>query len=255
MDLATLGGVLLAVLSIVVGYSIEGGNIGHVFLLAPMMVVLGGTLGAATITSSLPTIMNMPRLLKLAMFGKESHPHEIIESIVAIAEKARREGLLALESEAKNVKNAYLRQGIELVVDGTDPALVREVLETQIRYMEERHKKGIAFFNQLGGFSPTLGVLGTVLSMVHVLSNTEDAASMAESIASAFIATLWGVGTANVFYLPIAQKLKLRHEEEVEVMELITEGVLAIHSGENPRVIRTKLMSFLPPSKRTAAAA
>lgn len=253
MDLATLGGILLAVISIVVGYTLEGGNITHVFLLAPMMVVLGGTIGAATITSSLPTIMNLPRLLKIAMFGKDSHPHQIIETIVAIAEKARREGLLALESEAKNVTNPYLRQGIELVVDGTDPALVREVLETQIRYMEERHKKGINLFNQLGGFAPTLGVLGTVLSMVHVLSNTSDAASMAHSIASAFIATLWGVGTSNIVYLPIAQKLKLRHEDEVEVMELITEGVLAIHSGENPRVIRTKLMSFLPPSKRTAA--
>lgn len=250
MDLATVGGIVLALTCIIASYTMEGGSVSAIFIVPAMVLVIGGTFGAAMAGASLQTAIKLPRLLTIAVLGKSREPSEIIEIIVKVADKARREGLLALESEAKKIDDPYLRQGIELVVDGTDPALVKSVLETQINYLSERHKKGILFFKALGGFSPTLGVLGTVLGLIHALGNTEDASGMAESIASAFIATLWGVGMANLVYLPIADKLKLKHEKEVETLEMITEGVLAIHAGENPRVIRTKLMAFLAPSER-----
>jgi chemotaxis protein MotA len=250
MDLATIGGIILAIGCIVVAYTLEGGHLGAIFILPAIILVVGGTFGAAMAGSSIQTAIKLPKLMMIAMLGKSRDPKEIINTVVAVADKARREGLLALESEAKKINDPYLRQGIELVVDGTDPALVKSVLETQINYLSERHKKGIQFFRSLGGFSPTLGVLGTVLGMIHALGNTEDASAMAGSIASAFIATLWGVGAANLVYLPIAEKLKAKHEQEVEVLEMITEGVLSIHAGENPRVIRTKLMAFLSPAER-----
>jgi chemotaxis protein MotA len=252
MDLATVGGIAFAIGCITVSFLMEGGNLASIFIVPAMVLVLGGTFGAAMTGTSIQTVMKVPKLIMLAVLGKSKEPKEIIETIVAVADKARREGLLALESEAKKIDDPYLRQGIELVVDGTDPALVKNVLETQINYLTERHKKGINFFKSLGGFSPTLGVLGTVLGLIHALGNTEDAGAMAGSIASAFIATLWGVGAANLVYLPIADKLKLKHEKEVELLEMITEGVLSIHAGENPRVIRTKLMAFLPPAERKA---
>ena len=251
MDLATVGGLVLAITAILVSYLMEGGKIGAILQLPAMLLVILGTIGAGTITTSLKTLMSLPTFLRIAMFANPRSPVELINTIVTLAEKARRDGLLPLESEAKKIKDPFLKKAVELVVDGTDPAVVRGILETEMAFISVRHKEGATLFQKLGGFSPTLGILGTVLGLIHTLGNTSDASKMAESIAGAFIATLWGVGLANLFYLPIGDKLKLRHEEEQLFLELAMEGVISIQGGENPRVIRTKLLSFLEPKVRT----
>lgn len=250
MDIATLFGLILAVGAIASGYSLEGGNFDAVFLLSPLLIVVGGTLGATTITTSVQTVFRVPTFLRIAAFGKTHRFIETIDEIVFLAERARREGILGLENLMKQIRHPYFRKAVQLVIDGTEITVLREILETEIAYVEERHKKGIMFFQKAGGFAPTMGILGTVLALIHTLGNTSDAQTMATNIASAFIATLWGVGLANLFFLPIADKLKMRHEEEIAHLELIMEGVSALQGGENPRNIRTRLSSFIPPHYR-----
>lgn len=215
-----------------------------------MTIVIGGTLGATIITTSVGTLRQVPNYLKLAFFGTSQPISDSIETIVHLAERARREGILGLEKDVRNFRDPFFRKALQLVIDGTEVTALREILETEMAYVEERHKRGIIFFQKAGGFSPTLGILGTVLGLVHTLSNTADASKMATAIAGAFIATLWGVGLANLFFLPMSDKLRLRHEEEMAHLELVTEGLVAIQSGDNPRNIRTRLYSFVSPKHR-----
>jgi chemotaxis protein MotA len=250
MDLATLVGLAVAVGAIGGAFVLEGGHLESVFLTAPILIVLGGTLGATTVTTSMTTLSRVPMYLKLAFFGKAHAPGDTIESIIRLAERARREGILALEAMLKDVDNAFQRKAMQLVVDGTEATVLREILEMELAYVEERHKKGIVFFQKAGGFAPTMGILGTVLGLVHTLANTSDASRMASAIAAAFIATLWGVGVANLFFLPISDKLRMRHQEEIAHLELIMEGAIALQAGESPRAIRTRLLSFIAPEKR-----
>lgn len=251
MDFATILGLLMAVGAITGGYIIEGGTLSSVFLLAPLLIVVGGTLGASIITTSMQTVLKVPQYLKLAFFGKRDYQSSAtIDLLVRLAEKARREGILGLEAYIKGIRDIFFRKAIRMVVDGTEVTTLREILENEIAYLEERHKSGIVFFQKAGGFSPTMGILGTVLGLVQTLGNTDDAGKMATAIAGAFIATLWGVGLANLFFLPVSDKLRMRHEEEIAHYELIMEGILAIQSGENPRGIRTRLLSFVPPITR-----
>lgn len=250
MDFATILGLLVALGAIGGSFVLEGGHLSSVFLVAPMLIVIGGTLGATTITTSMATVLKVPTYLRLAFSGTTYHFNETIDQIVKLSEKARREGILGLEANLRGIESTFFRKAIQLVIDGTEVTALREILETEIAYVEERHKKGIAFFQKAGGFSPTMGILGTVLGLIHTLSNTSDAAKMASAIAAAFIATLWGVGLANLFFLPVSDKLRMRHEEEIAHLELIMEGVLWLQSGENPRNIRTRLLAFIAPGNR-----
>ncbi|MFQ5453329.1 MAG: flagellar motor protein [Candidatus Zixiibacteriota bacterium] len=250
MDFATLIGLVVATGAIGGGFLLEGGHVDSIFLLAPMIIVIGGTLGATTITTSVDTVLRVPTFLKIAFLGKSHSYTETIELMVALSEKARREGILGLESNLRTLFNPFFRKAVRLVIDGTEVTALREILETEIAFIEERHRKGIIFFQKAGGFSPTMGILGTVLGLIHTLGNTSDAAKMASAIAAAFIATLWGVGLANLFLLPVSDKLKMRHDEEIAHLELIMEGVLSVQSGENPRNVRTRLLSFIAPHHR-----
>lgn len=252
MDFATIIGLIMAVGAIVSGYTQEGGNLTSVFLIAPMTIVLGGTLGATIITTSMKTVMEVPNYLRIALFGQPRSFEKEIDTLVFLSEKARREGVLGLEAHLKSIEEPFFRKALQLVIDGTEVTALREILEIEIAYIEERHRKGIIFFQKAGGFAPTMGILGTVLGLIHTLSDTSDASKMAGAIASAFIATLWGVGLANLFLLPISDKLRMRHEEEIAHLELIMEGVIALQTGENPRNIRTRLSSFISPSYRVA---
>lgn len=250
MDIATIAGLGLGIGAVIISYLMEGGSIAAVLQAPAMILVICGTIGAATITTSLDTLKNIPNLVKISLFGKMDEPLELISKIVSMAEKARREGILGLESDLKSASNPFLKKAIQLVIDGTEVTALRNILETEMAYMSERHKTGQQFFSKLGGFSPTLGIIGTVLGLINTLANTADASKMAEKIASAFIATLWGVSLANLLYLPIGDKLKYRNEEEMKSLELIIEGVISIQSGENPRIIKTKLLSFVTPNIR-----
>jgi len=250
MDIATLGGLIVGVGAIVVAFLLEGGHLSMVFQLPAMMLVIFGTLGAAAITTSFSTLTRLPVYIKLALLGRSSNPLETIDHLVKMAEKARREGILGLESDLEDIRDPFFRKAVQLLIDGTEVTSLRSILETEVAYVEERHFEGIRLFGKLGGFSPTLGIIGTVLALIHTLANTSDAGKMATSIAAAFIATLWGVGMANLFYLPVGDKLRYRHDEEMKHLELITEGIIAIQSGDNPRMIRTRLLSFLNPIER-----
>lgn len=250
MDLATIGGMVLGVGAITVAYLLEGGHMGAVTQAPAMILVIGGTIGAATISTSFKTIKRVPKLLRVAFFGRSPDHTITIDKIVVLAEKARREGVLGLEADLDKIEEPFFRKAIQLVIDGTEATVIRQILETEVNYIAERHKVGIGLFKALGGFSPTLGIIGTVLGLIHTLSNTQDASRMATAIAGAFIATLWGIAMANLCYLPIGDKLRLRHEEEAANLDLIIEGVIAIQSGDNPRIIHTRLMSFIEPKIR-----
>jgi chemotaxis protein MotA len=171
-----------------------------------------------------------------------------IEILVKMADKARREGLLTLEDEAKKVTDTFMKKGIMMIVDGTDPAQVREILETNIHHIRGRHKVGYSLFSAAGGFAPTFGIIGTVMGLISVLKQLDDPNKLAKSIASAFLATLWGLLSANMIFLPIAAKLKSKSEAELAYKNLIMEGILSIQAGENPRILREKLSAFLPPA-------
>lgn len=251
MDLATLIGLVIAFGAVGGSYFMEGGSLDSVFLAGPILIVVGGTLGATTVTTSIDTVVRIPHFLRIAFAGHRDRFNETIDQIVKLSEKARREGILGLENDLKKIHNPFFRKAVRLVIDGTEVAALREILETEIAYLEDRHKRGITFFQKAGGYAPTMGILGTVLGLVHTLGNTADASRMAAHIAAAFIATLWGVGLANLFFLPVSDKLRMRHEEEIAHLELILEGVCALQMGENPRYIRTRLLSFIAPIHRS----
>jgi chemotaxis protein MotA len=250
MDLTTVFGLVLGLGAVLISFLMEGGHIGALFQAPAMILVIFGTFGAATITTSYTQLLTIPKLMKVVFLEKKMNPQELIDVIFDLAQKSRKNGLLSLEKELGHVKDSFLKKAIQLAVDGFETNKIREILEIEVSYIEERHKVGAVFFQKLGGFSPTLGIIGTVLGLIHALSRLDNSQNMAASIASAFIATLWGVALANLIYLPIADKLKLKHQDEALYLEIISEGVISLAMGDNPRVIKMKLLSFLLPDKR-----
>jgi len=255
MDPGTLAGIGLALAAVFGSMIMEGGNPAALIEPSAMILVLGGTFGAAMAGFLLKDTTGLVGVIKHALMGKTHTSDEAITTMVEFAQKARREGLLALEESARNLDDAFLKKGVELAVDGTDPEELREILENDIASLKARHKVGAKFFKDLGGFAPTLGIIGTVIGLIHMLENLKDPSSAGPAIAAAFTATLWGVMTANLFWLPLGNKLKRMSETEVHHMELVLEGVLAIQSGANPRVIEERLLAFVPPKDRAARAA
>ncbi len=253
MDIATIGGLILGISAIVVSYTLEGGELTSVLQISPIMIVLGGTLGASMVTTSFRAVLMIPTYLRIAIFNRSIDPKKAIDRIVMMAEQARREGILGLENALSSSDQPFFRKAMHLVIDGTEITALRRILEMEIANIEERHRQGIELFRKMGGFAPTMGIIGTVLGLIHTLANTDDPSKMAASIAQAFIATLWGVATANLIFLPISDKLRLRNNEEIATLELMLEGATAIQSGDNPRMIKSKLISFLEPAARRKA--
>ena len=250
MDPATLIGIGLAFGAIFVSMIMEGGNPTSIILPPPMILVFVGTFGVAMAGGLLKDTTGALAALKSALMGKKHTADETVTTLVAFAERARREGLLALEEMAKTVDDPFMRKGIELAVDGTDPDELREIMEAEIASKKAADKAGAKLFADMGGFAPTLGIIGTVLGLIHVLENLSEPEKLGHLIAGAFVATLWGVLTANVLWLPLGSKLKRLGEIEVHHMQLVMEGVLAVQAGANPRVIEQKLLSFLPAAER-----
>ncbi|HEX7555803.1 MAG TPA: motility protein A [Leptolinea sp.] len=251
MDIATVLGLVLGVVIVIVVMVLDGGN--PLELLSnpsAILLTIGGALAATAYAMPLDAVLKLPKYFQKAFFTKKVNLVSIIDTLASMADKARREGLLALEEESKKIPDPFLRQGIMLVVDGTDPSQVRAILESEIKNMEERHEVGINFFNQAGGFAPTFGIIGTVMGLISVLKELENPGKLAKSIASAFLATLWGLLSANLIWIPVASKLTLRSKEEVMYRKMLMEGVLSLQAGENPRIIKEKLSSFIPPNER-----
>src|SRR3954469_26039389 len=254
MDPGTLAGVALGFIAIFASMILEGGNPAAIIAPGPLLLVFGGTFGVAMASGLLKDATGIANVFKSALLAKKHEANDSITQLVSFAEKARREGLLALEEAAKSVEDPFLKKGLELAVDGTDPEELREILENEIASMKTRTKAGAKFFEAMGGYSPTLGIIGTVLGLVHVLENLSDPGKLGHLIAGAFVATLWGVMAANILWLPIANKLKRVSEMEVHHRELLLEGILSIQAGANPRVIEQRLLTYLPPKDREAVA-
>ncbi|GAB4558634.1 MAG: flagellar motor protein [Anaerolineae bacterium] len=250
MNLATIIGLVVAFASILVAVIIEGGELVALLNLPGALIVFGGTVGAALVSFPQDIVMMLPKLIALTF---KSHSHDVeglVEQLVGLADKARRQGLLSLEEEEANIKDPFLKKGIMLVVDGVDPEQVRHILETETRLMLERHAHGYALLEAMGGYAPTMGILGAVLGLINVLSHLEEAENLGHGIATAFVATLYGVGSANLLWLPWGAKLKGASEHEALVRRLMTEGILAIQAGDNPHIVRQKLEAYLAPKER-----
>ena len=250
MDLATVIGLLVAWGALIGSLLMEGGDARALINLPAALLVFGGTLGAATVSFRMSQIMGLPDVIKQAFNEQTHNPVEVIRLLVRFAERARREGLLTLEAEAQRIQDPFLEKGVRLAIDGTDPEVLRDILTTEVHFLQSRHKTGENIFTTLGGFAPTLGIIGTVMGLIHMLANLSDPGKMGPLIAGAFIATLYGVSSANLLFLPIANKLKGRSQEEVLVREVMIEGILAIQSGDNPRIVDEKLRAFLAPRLR-----
>lgn len=250
MDVATLVGIALALGAVLISMVMEGGNPASILLPPALLLVFGGTLGVTMATGLLKDFTGSLAAVMRAFTGKPADPEESITQVVGFAETARREGLLALEEAAKAIDDPFLRKGIELAVDGTDPDELREILEAEIHSKKQHDKVSAKFFGDMGAFAPTLGIIGTVLGLIHVLENLSEPDKLGHLIAGAFVATLWGVLSANVFWLPIAKKLARLGELEAKHMELVLEGVLSVQAGANPRIVEQKLLSFLAPGER-----
>jgi chemotaxis protein MotA len=248
MDLAVIIGVLVAFGAIFASVFLEGHSPFVIFFLPPMLLVFGGTIGAAIAGGTMKDAMGIFGLLKRAFTAKVTPPDEAVGTLVSLAERARKEGLLALEDAVKDVDDAFLKQGLSLAIDGTDPEEVRSILESQVDAKKANDKAGAKIFGDMGGYSPTIGIIGTVFGLIAVLENLSKPAELGHMIAAAFIATLWGVLSANALFLPLSARLKRLSDLECAHMELVIEGVSSIQAGANPRVVAQRLSSLLPPN-------
>jgi chemotaxis protein MotA len=254
MDLATVIGLILGWGALIVALLMEGGSLKDLFNPSAFVLVAGGTLGATIVAFSMKQILAVPSVMRNAFFCKETDPINIIDIMVEFARTARRDGILALEKEAKSISSKFFRTGVELIVDGTPSETVRDILETEIVSLQERHKAGETVFGTMGGFAPTLGIIGTVMGLIHMLSRLNEPGAMGPAIAAAFIATLYGVALANLVFLPVGAKLKARTSEEVIAYDMIVEGILSIQAGDSPRMVEQKMKAYLAPSLRQATA-
>jgi chemotaxis protein MotA len=252
MDPATFAGIALAFAAIMGASVLEGASPMSLFLLPPMILVFFGTFGAALAGSTLKdftgTLTSLPKYLT----AKVTSPDELVASVVKLAERARKEGLLALEDAIREVDDEFLKRGLELAVDGTDPEELAEIFEAEIRAKRKLDKVSSKLFTDMGGYAPTVGIIGTVMSLVHVLGLLSEPDKLGASIAVAFLATLWGVLSANILWLPIAKRIERISELQAAQMELAVEGILAIQSGSNPRLVAQKLKALLPPTAASA---
>ncbi len=250
MESTTIGGILFAVVCLVVAFIMDGGHVTALLKPTAAMIVFGGTIGATMVGFSLSELKNVPKLIRVTLFHKLPNEIELIENLVDLSDKVRREGLLYLDNQLPQIDDEFMRKGIQLVVDGTDPELVRQILETEMYALEERHHSGANIFETAGGYAPTFGIIGTVMGLVHVLGSLESPENLGPAIALAFIATLYGVASANVLWLPIAEKLKNMSKKEAMLRELMLEGIMSIQAGYNPILVRERLTAFLKPRSR-----
>lgn len=255
MDLSTLLGLGLGFGAIITSVLLEGGSPTEFLQVSAMLIVFGGTFGATLIAYPLECVMKLPSLLQITIKKQSYDARALIEQFVGYAEKARKNGLLSLEGDVADVKDPFMKQAVMMAIDGTEAETLKGILEGQLDSLSERHEVLIGMLEAMGGFAPTMGIIGTVMGLVSVLSNLSDPSSLGEKIALAFIATLWGVSSANLIWLPLGSKLKRKSHEEQFYRTIVIEGVLAMLSGENPRIVRTKLEGMIAKDKKKKGAA
>jgi chemotaxis protein MotA len=252
MDPASIIGIVAAFGAVFTLLILEGGSIGEILLPAPLILVFGGTLGVALAGGLLKDMTGMFASLKGALLTKIQPPDALLDDIVKLAEKARREGLLALEDGMKDVENAFLRKGLQLAVDGTDQDELQDILEAEVEAKRKQDKVNAKILADMGAYAPTVGIVGTTLGLINALSKLDQPELLGHLIAAAFVATLWGLLSANLMWLPLSAKIKRISEYEATQMELVIAGIVNIQSGANPRLVGQKLRSMLPPGTAPA---
>ncbi len=244
MDITSLIGLIFGIAAVIGGQILEGGSVMAIVQPTAFLIVMGGTVGAVLLSFPGKDLMNAVKGLKAVFLGAGGNFKETIDLLVNLALKARKEGILALQAEIKDIDDVFLKKGMELMTDGTDPALVRDILETELSFLEEEVQSASKVFESAGGFAPTVGILGAVLGLIHVMENLSDPSKLGSGIAVAFVATVYGVGFANLIFIPMGNKLKFNMRKFIVMREMMIEGILSIQAGESPNFIRQKLQVF-----------
>jgi chemotaxis protein MotA len=254
MDIASIGGIALAVIGILAGMMIEGGSIAQITQPTAAMIVIGGTVGAVMLQFPMNIFLAAIKSAAKVFMHKGSDGEATLAQIVAFAIKARKSGIISLDGDLDTVSDPFLKQALMLAIDGTDPSEVRKIMQLELDNKSEIEEKIPAVFEAAGGYSPTVGIIGAVLGLIQVMKNLSNIDEVGRGIAVAFVATIYGVAMANLICLPAAGKLKFRHREEQMIKEMMLEGVISILEGMNPRMIETKLRTYLFDSKPAPAA-
>lgn len=245
MDLSSIIGILLGIAAIVGGNFLEGSGLTSILQPTAALIVFGGTLGAVLLSYPMRTVRMAATSLRDAFTENPRNMNKVIAEIVSLSYKARKEGIIALEDNASRTREPFLRRALTMAIDGTDSKLLRDSMEIEMDNLESEMEQPARVWETAGGISPTIGILGAVLGLIHVMQNLTDPSKIGSGIAVAFVATVYGVGVANLVFIPIANKLKNRARERMLYYEAILEGILAIQSGDNPRMIEEKLKGFL----------
>lgn len=247
-DIATIVGLIVAVGGILGGLVLEKGSVKDVAQVTAAIIVLGGTLGAVMVTSPMPVLMSAAKKLTVVFLDKTQPAEAVIDEIIGYATKARKNGIVSLEQDANAVKDPFLKKALNLAVDGTDLNELRKMMELEISLAEEHLEAEAKVFEAAGGYSPTVGIIGAVMGLIQVMKHLENIEEVGHGIAVAFVATVYGVAIANLFFLPAASKIKARASQVIQLKELVLEGVVGIVEGLNPKLIRSKLEAYAPPA-------
>lgn len=245
MDILSLAGLVLAFGSILGGQVLEGGHIGSIMNAVALLIVMGGTVGAVMLQTPLPTFIHAFKIAAWVFLPPKLAPREAVEKIVNWSNIARKDGLLGLEAVTEAEPDLFARKGLQLLVDGSEPEVIRGILEVEIEAKEYHDNQGAKVFEAMGGYCPTVGIIGAVMGLIHVMGNLSDPSALGGGIAVAFVATIYGVGLANLFFLPFAAKIKSLVHNQTQFRTMLMEGVISIAQGENPRNIETKLQGYM----------
>jgi chemotaxis protein MotA len=245
MDKTSIIGLLLGLTAIVGGQILEGGHIGSLIQPTAFMIVLGGTLGAIMLQSPLKVFVSGMKMIKWVFVPPLVSPKRLIDQVAQWSQIARKEGLLALEAQIVSLKDPFARKGLQLLVDGAEPDRLREVMEVEIGSYEAALKQAAKVWEAAGGYSPTIGIIGAVMGLIHVMENLSDPAKLGSGIAVAFVATIYGVGAANLIFLPVAKKLLANISHLVAEREMLVDGLVGIANGDNPRIIEARLQGYM----------
>jgi chemotaxis protein MotA len=245
MDKGSIGGVVLAVAGIIAGLLIEGGKLSQILQPTAALIVFGGTIGAVLLQFPLGTVGQAFRSMTHVFVAPQKQNEDLIQLLVSFANKARREGVVSLDADLGSITDAFLRQSLMLAVDGTEPVELRKMMRVALDCATEREERLPAVFESAGGFSPTIGILGAVLGLIQVMQHLDNISEVGRGIAVAFVATIYGVGAANLFFLPFAGKIRIHLREDQQRREMMLEGVVSILEGMNPRMLALKLSGFL----------
>ena len=249
MDVATVVGIFLGI-SLMVGSILMSGSLMAFVDLTSVMIVAGGTIAATLISFPLPTVLGCVKVMRNAFLTRKRSPLKIITQLVGFAERARREGILSLDSVLDEVDDEFLKTGTRLAIDGVEPELIKDILHTELAFIEERHKTGQSVLTTMATMAPAFGMIGTLIGLILMLRNLSDPSTIGPNMAVAVITTFYGAVAANILFIPLSTKLKGRTAEEILIKEITIEGIMAIQSGDNPRIVQQKLLAFLSPRMR-----